>query len=74
MIITVEQISQIAAAGGGLVLDASAWTFPQLKEIVTAAHSGKAPVTLKTFANLTATQLEELANQAPGLLTFDLTA
>ncbi len=74
MIVTVQQLSQIATAGGGLVLDASAWTFPQLKEIVTAAQSGQAPVTLKTFANLTAGQLEELASQAPGLLTFDLTA
>ncbi|HLK01843.1 MAG TPA: hypothetical protein VKU39_18330 [Streptosporangiaceae bacterium] len=74
MIITAEQLSRIAASGGGLVLDASAWTFPQLKEIVTAANGGKARITLKTFANMTATQLDELAVLAPGLIVFDLTS
>lgn len=73
MIITAEQLSRIAANGGGLVLDASAWTFPQLKEIITAANHGKAQITLKTFANMTATQLDELAVLAPGLIVFDLT-
>jgi len=72
MIITMEQLIQIAAAGGGLTLDASAFTFNQLRDVATAADGGKARLTLKNFANLTAGQLTELAGLAPGLITFDL--
>jgi hypothetical protein len=71
MIITAEQLRQIAGAGGGLTLDASALTFNQLRDLAAAAHGGKAQLTLKNFANLTAGQLTELAGLAPGLITFD---
>lgn len=74
MIITAGQLAQLAAAGGGLELDASMLTFNQIREIVTAARSGNATVSLKNLANLTAVQLSELASLAPGLITFDLTS
>ena len=74
MIITAEQLSRLAGSGGSLVLSASAWTFPQLREIVSAAHAGSARITLRAFGNLTATQLDELAVMAPGTITFDFTA
>lgn len=74
MIITAEQLGQIAGAGGGLNLDASTLTFNQIRDIATAAHTGNAKVTLKNFANLTAVQLSELAALAPGLITFDFTS
>lgn len=74
MIITHEQLKQIAGAGGGLVLDVSTMTFNQLKEIVPAAKAKKASITLKNFSGLTAAQLNELATLAPGLIVFDLTA
>jgi hypothetical protein len=75
MILTVEQLSRIAAAGGGLVLDGSLFTFNQLKEICTAAAgNGAATVTLRGVGNLTAGHLAELSAVAPGLVTFDLTS
>jgi len=74
MIITAEQLAQLAQAGGGLELDASAWTFSQIRAIATAAMAGHAKITLKTFGNLTAVQLSELAALAPGLITFDFTS
>jgi hypothetical protein len=74
MIITAEQLAQLALAGGGLQLDASAWTFNQIRDIAAAAMSGQAKVTLKSFGDLTAVQLGELAALAPGLITFDFTS
>jgi hypothetical protein len=73
MILTVEQLSRIAAAGGGLVLDGSLFTFNQIKQITAAAHDGKAPLTVHNVGNLTAAQLTQLSAVAPGLITFDLT-
>lgn len=74
MILTVEQLRRVAAAGGGLELDASQFTLAQLEVIVAAAaNSGSATLTLRNVANLTAVQLTELAAAAPGLVTFDLT-
>jgi hypothetical protein len=73
MIITTEQLKHITGAGGGLILDASTMTFNQLKDILPAANSGKARIILKYLSGLTAAQLNELANLAPGLIVFDLT-
>jgi hypothetical protein len=73
MIITSEQLKQIAGAGGSLVLDASTWTFNQLREIITAAAAGNAQITLHKLSGLTAAELRELAMLAPRLITFDLT-
>lgn len=74
MIITTEQLKQIAGAGGGLVLDASTLTFNQIKDISSAADGGKAVITVKNFSGLTAVQLNELAALAPGLISFDFTS
>jgi hypothetical protein len=73
MILTTEQLKQIVAAGGGLIIDASALTFGQIKDISSAAGSSRATVTLKNLSNLTAAQLKELAALAPGLIVFDQT-
>ncbi len=72
MIVTNEQLKTIVAAGGGLVLDASAFTLNQLREIVAAAPPNKASLTLKNLSGLTSDQLLELATLAPGLIVFDL--
>jgi DNA replication protein len=73
MIFTVDQLSRVAAAGGGLALDGSLFTFNQIKEICVAAATGSATLTLHNVGNLTAGQLTELSALAPGLVTFDLT-
>jgi DNA replication protein len=74
VILTVDQLRRVAAAGGGLELDASLFTLAQLEVIVAAAaKSGSATLTLHNVANLTAAHLTELAAAAPGLITFDLT-
>jgi hypothetical protein len=73
MIITTDQLKQIVATGGGLVLDVSEMTFNQLKDILSAANSSKAQITLKNLSGLTAMQLQELSSLAPSLIAFDLT-
>ncbi|NYF91595.1 hypothetical protein RBB79_18215 [Tunturiibacter empetritectus] len=65
---------QIADTGGGLTLDASTLTFNQLRDITTAASSGKAKITVKNLTSLTSLQLGELSALAPGLIVFDLTS
>jgi len=73
MIYTIEQLRLVAAAGGGLVLDASDFTFNQLADICAAAATGQALVSLHHVSGLTVHQLQELAAAAPGLVSFDLT-
>jgi hypothetical protein len=73
MILTIEQLKRVAAAGGGFVLDASGFTFNQIRDISAAAAAGKARLTLRNLSGMTAGQLAELAAIAPGLLVFDLT-
>jgi len=72
MIFTNEQIRQIAAAGGGLVIDASTITFTLMREISAAAAVGKASITIKNLTAMTPAQLIEIATLAPGLVVFDL--
>jgi hypothetical protein len=72
MILSNEQLKEIIAAGGGVVIDASAYPFLELQQLVAAAPAKRASVTLKNLSNLTATQLKTLAELAPGLLTLDL--
>lgn len=74
MIITAEQLKEIATAGGGFTLDASAMTFNQIRDIVAGANAGKAKITIKNVSGLTAIQLKELASAAPGLVVFDVTS
>jgi len=74
MIITTDQLEQIAAAGGGLVLDASSMPFNRIKQISAAANTGKAKIIIKNLSSLTAVQLKELAASAPGLIIFDQTS
>lgn len=75
MILTIVQLKRIAAAGGGLSLDASLFTFNQLADIVGAAAAGaKGSVSLRNVAGLNATQLAELAALAPGLVSFEISA
>ena len=73
MIITTDQLKQIVATGGGLVLDVSKLTFNQLKDILSVANGSKAQITLKNLSGLTAMQLQELSSLAPSLIAFDLT-
>lgn len=72
MILTIDQLKRIASSGGGLVIDASSFTFNQISDITAAAAAGKATLTVHNLAGLTASQLTQLAVLAPGLITFDL--
>jgi hypothetical protein len=71
---TVEQLKQIAAVGGGLVIDATTLTFKQIAEISVVAKTGNARIKLKNPSSLTAGQLAAIAALAPGLIVFDLTS
>ena len=73
MIVTHEQLKEIARSGGGLVADASMLSFEQMRELATAASTGQARVLMKKVSALTPAQLKALALLAPGLISFDLT-
>jgi hypothetical protein len=74
MILTNEQLHNLVAAGGGLVVDAATMTFNQLRDLSAAANGSKARIVIKNCSGLTAQQLTQLATLAPALLVFDLTA
>jgi hypothetical protein len=76
MILTIEQLKRIVAAGGGLVLDTPTFTFGQLGELAQATQTAtrRGSLTLKEVSGLTAEQLAELSILAPGQIVFDLTS
>jgi hypothetical protein len=74
MIFTIDQLKQIVAAGGGLVIDAATLTFNQIRDITASANTGKARITIKNLSGLTTLQLIELSALAPGLIVFDQTS
>ena len=61
MILTLEQQQAILRAGGGMVLDASAYTFNQLLDLASAAKTGPARIELRRVSGLTQGQMLELA-------------
>ena len=73
VIITTEQLKEIASAGGGFTIDASTMTFNQVRDITAGANVGKAKINIKNVSGLTGIQLKELASLAPGLVVFDFT-
>jgi hypothetical protein len=74
MIITIDQLAQLISSGGCVVLDASTYTFIQLRQFATAANTSKAQIKLIKLSGYTAQQLTELSTLAPKLITFDLTS
>jgi energy-converting hydrogenase Eha subunit H len=70
---TIQQLSALVRAGGGLTLDATAYTYNQIADICRAAAIGSARITLRNVGRLTLTDLSKLAALAPGLVTFDFT-
>jgi hypothetical protein len=73
VIFTREQLKQLIAAGGGVIIDASLFTFVQLRELALAAAGGSGSLSIRNCSGLAAGQLAELAALAPGRITFDLT-
>ena len=74
MIITNDQLKQVANTGGGFIIDASTMTFNQIRDVSAAANAGKTKIIVKNLSRLTAGQLNELAALAPSLIIFDLTS
>ncbi len=74
MIYTHQQLKEIVAAGGGVVVDAATMTTAQLRELSAAAGTGSGRLTIKNCSGLTAAQLGDLAGLAPGRVEFDLTS
>jgi hypothetical protein len=72
VILSAEQLKQILAAGGAVVLDAASLTYVQLSELASAAGSGVGRIRLKNCGWLTGGQLSQLARLAPGKVEFDL--
>lgn len=71
---TIEQLIQIASAGGGLVIDGNGKTIGQLKRIVTAAAEKKVTVIIRNADSKTVDQLKDIASEASGNVIFDLYA
>ena len=72
MLLTINQLEKILSSGGALRLAASSYSFIQLIALAGAAASGRARLELIDLSTLTAVQLTQLAQTAPGLIAFDL--
>lgn len=73
MILTIDQIRTIVAAGGGVTINGSAFTLNQLKQVAAAAGPANVLVTIKNVGNLTPQNMKNIAALAPGKIVFDLT-
>ena len=74
MILTMTHITEIFAAGGSLVIDASKTTPNQIHEMVAAlAANAAARLTLKNTGNILPQHLLTLSALAPGQVVFDMT-
>lgn len=67
---TSPELQAIAAAGGGLILDAAKYSGVDLQAI---ARKVTSLLTLKNAAKLTAAECQAIAKQNPGRVVFDLT-
>ncbi|WP_445143325.1 hypothetical protein [Dyella sp. Tek66A03] len=74
MIMTIDQLKQVLASGGNLMLDGTSMTLSQIKDLASQAKPSGAKITIKRVGDYTPVQLEQVAALAPGLITFDLTS
>jgi hypothetical protein len=72
MILSVNQLSDLLAAGGNLVLDAPMFTLNDLARLATGAAKGKVTLTLRNVDAMTQPHLKEIAAVAPGHVVFEL--
>lgn len=69
---TTEQLRQILAAGGGLIIDAGSKTTDQLRQIAATAATAGTTVTMTNTNSKTTDQLRQIAAAGPGHVIFDL--
>jgi ABC-type molybdate transport system substrate-binding protein len=69
---TTDQLVRIAAAGGGMYIDASSRTTDQLVRIASAASSTGATIHINNSSNKTTDQLVRIAAAGSGCVVFDL--
>lgn len=73
MAFTALELKDIAASGGGIILDAKGYTTLELREIAIEAFKGKVKLTLKNVNSKTAFELRGIATAGKGCVVFDFT-
>lgn len=68
---TVHELVQIAAAGGGFILDAKFRTTNDLVKIAAAGSVHNARITFKGLKNRTTLELLQIAGAGKGCVVFD---
>lgn len=71
MKLTINQMKQVVAAGGNLIVDGASITLSQLKSIAAEAAKSNVLITIKNIQILSHEQLKEVAALAPGQIFFD---
>lgn len=69
-LLTIQQLKELAHAGGGFHLDAAGKTSQQLIEIAFTAQANGARITLSNFDLLTLQQMKEIAFAGKGAVVF----
>lgn len=70
---TAFNLESIAKAGGSLVIDAKSYTSLNLQAIAKAGKANGCKLYIKNVSHLTALNLQSIAKENPGHVTFDLT-
>ena len=69
---TTDELVQIASAGGGFTLDATAHTTQGLTEIASAASTSKCTIRILKCQSITTEDLLTIAYAGKGCVIFDL--
>jgi hypothetical protein len=72
MDLTIMDLKGIAAAGGGMIIDASKYSTSDLKAIAAAARTSGAQIILKNISSKTSIDMKAIAAAGKGCVIFDL--
>jgi len=70
--ISITSLKQIAAAGGGMIIDSSI-SVTSLKQIAAAVNTGGGTVTINAAHKISVTSLKQIAAAGGGKVVFDFT-
>lgn len=69
---TVTDLRNIAASGGGLILDATKFSVIDLRNIAASAKNKRAQIILKNVSRLTTMDLRNIAASGDGCVVFEI--
>jgi hypothetical protein len=72
MSITTEDLEELAALGGGMILDSKIYNVDELLRIASSSKGKNGQITIKHALSFTHQELNKIASASDGNIVFDL--